>query len=167
MPGLLRELAGGNVREFTWVRPEEEVTLLWNEKTYQMPLFHDVLEAEEAVVLGTFQGGGYDKRAALLEHNYGKGKVLYLGGVFTRKLVTAILEYTGVIHPFERYAIVPEECEVILRRKGHKKYLFILNFSKIKQIVFLKKKIKDVDSGNFETGEITLFPFETKVYDVE
>ncbi|WP_099470047.1 beta-galactosidase [Konateibacter massiliensis] len=163
-PAQLRKLTGGNIREFTWVRPEEKVTLAWNEKQYEMPIFNDVLEAEEAKVLGTFGGSYYEGSPALLENNYGKGKVLHLGGVFTREIATAILEYTSVIRPFESLLAAPKDCEIVLRKKEGAHYLFVLNYSKEEQTIFLKKEMHDVDSQEAVMGEVILKSYETKVY---
>lgn len=164
MPGLLRNISGGNVREFTWVRPEEKIKMTWVNKEYEMPIFHDVLEAEGATVLGRFQGGHYDKKPALLEHTYGKGKVLHLGGVFTRELVTDILEYTGVISPLEKYIVVTKNCELVLRKKWNKYYIFVLNYNNSEQSISIKEKMQDIDNGEIIWGEIVLKPYETKVY---
>ncbi len=164
MPGLLRELAGGNVREFTWVRPEEPVKMIWRGRQFAMPLFNDVLEAESARVLGTFAGSWYEGRPALLEHVYGKGRVLYLGGVFTRELVQAILEYVGAAEPWADVISAPECCELAIRRNGGQEFLFVLNYSGEPQTIVLKRQAMDVDDGIWVTGETTLKGYGTKVY---
>ncbi len=163
MPGLLRGLAGGTVEDFTSVRPEENVSVAWRGKRFRMPVFNDMLEAEDADVLAVFEGSYYDGKPAILEHSFGKGKVLWIGGVFTRELTRAVLEYAGVIHPFADWIDVPEDCEIAVRKKGERRYLFVLNYMPYPRRITLHIPAFDPE-GNTVSGEQLLSPYEAKIY---
>ncbi len=164
MPGLLRELAGGTVRDFTWVRPEEKTSMEWQGRTFDMPVFNDVLEAEGGRELAAFSGSYYGGKPALLEHILGRGKVLYLGGVFTRQLTEAVLRYAGVVSPYSSLVQAPEDCELALRRKNGKTWLFVLNYMSGSRTVTLKRPMADADSGQTVSGEVVLEAYGTRVY---
>lgn len=164
MPGLLRQLAGGTVRDFTWVRPEEQVFMDWQGKRFAMPVFNDILEAETASAAAFFSGNYYDGKPAMLEHVLGKGRVLYIGGVFTRDLTEAVLEYCGVRNPFADIIQAPADCEIALREKEGLKYLFVLNYMPKPRTVTLKIEGTDVDTGLQATRDVELGAYETKVY---
>lgn len=71
---------------------------------------------------------------------------------------------TGILEPFTKYVHAPQECELAIRRKKDKEYLFILNFSKESQKIVLQCEMTDMDSGERVKGDINLAPYETKVY---
>lgn len=66
--------------------------------------------------------------------------------------------------PFADTVKVPEECEIAVRRKDDREYLFVLNFSGQTQKITLEKTATDLDSGEKAEGEITLPAYGTKVY---
>lgn len=164
MPGPLREIAGGTVTDFTWIRPEEKVHMTWRGTTFDMPVFNDILETESGSVAAVFENNYYAGKPAVLENSYGKGKVLYVGGVFTRELTREILEYAGVLHPFANLADVPETCEVEVRKNRNRQYLFVLNYMPYAQQITLCKEMQDVDSGETVKGNVELEPYGTRVY---
>ena len=44
-----------------------------------------------------------------------------------------LLEYTGILEPFQEMLQTPQEVEVIQRVKGNKKYFFVLNYMDLEQ----------------------------------
>lgn len=112
-------------------------------------MFNDVLEGmgEDAKVLARYGGSAYYAgEPALVETKAGEGKVLHFGGTFTRELVDALLEYTGIREPFGELAQIPAACEIALRRKEGEEYLFVLNYSKEPQELVLKQPMVDLDN---------------------
>lgn len=102
-----------------------------------------------------------------METKAGEGKVLHFGGTFTRELVDALLEYTGIREPFEELAQIPAACEIALRRKEGEEYLFVLNYSKEPQELVLKQPMVDLDNRCASQGPVVLGSYETKVYRVQ
>lgn len=167
MPGLLAGISGSEVSEFTFVGPADEAqSMTWNGKTVETGLFSDILNvtAESAVSLAAYNKDFYQGRTALVENVVGKGKVIHFGGTFTRNNTVDFLEYAGVLTPYAELIQLPEECELAVKEKNGKQYLFVLNYSSKEQKITLNKSMTDMDTKAEATGEIVLKPYETKVY---
>ncbi|MGN0356138.1 MAG: beta-galactosidase [Muricoprocola sp.] len=167
MPGLLSGISGSDVSEFTFVGPADEAqSMTWNGKTVETGLFSDILDvtAESAISLATYDKDFYQGRTALVENTVGKGKVIHFGGTFTRNNTVDFLEYAGVLTPYAELIQLPEECELAVKEKNGKQYLFVLNYSSKEQKITLKKNMTDMDTKAEAMGEIVLKAYETKVY---
>lgn len=169
MPGLLSEISGSDVKEFTFVGPaDENVMMDWNGNMLETGIFNDILEpvGTHANVLAKYAGNYYKGSPVLIENTYGEGKVLHFGGTFTRENVKAFLDYTGVVETYRDVVEVPEECEITVKEKNHKMYIFVLNYSDQKQEIWMKKPAKDMDTKEQAEGQIFLDAYETKVYEI-
>ena len=184
MPGLMSKLTQTAVKEFTFVGPADEaVKVDWDGTIMESGVFNDILEAvgADATVLARYhrdnntvadEAGGdstvpyYVGEAAAIETKVGEGRVLHFGGTFTRSNMKTFLNYAGVLEPFADMINVPEECEIALRRKDGKEYLFVLNFDKASKEIVLNKNMVDMDTGETVTGTVSLQPYGTKVYRV-
>ncbi len=168
MPGKVSDLAGMTVEEHTFVGPnDEDVYMEFLGKRQEAPIFNDILEvnAENSRVLGTYLGNYYKGRPAVVEHPFGKGKVIYYGAAFSRENVKALLEYTGVISPYGNIIDLPEECELSVRTKGEKAFLFVLNYSKNPVNIVLKQPMLDLKGGAEAKGEMSLAAYEVRVFE--
>ena len=169
MPGLLRDLTGSSVREFTFIGPADDPqTMTWGTEHLPTGVFSDILDAEvpDAEVLASYDTDFYKGSAALIKRAYGKGTVLHFGGTFTFDNVTAFLRYTKVLSPWSDLVSLPRDCELAVRRKDQKQYLFVLNYSWGAQKICLKKSVKDMDTGLMVDGEEILPPFGCRVYEI-
>jgi beta-galactosidase len=167
LPGLAAELVGATVSDFTFVGPNDETMYVdWNGTKIEAPIFNDILEVTggQAKVLGRYIGNYYDGKPALIENTYGKGKVLYFGGTFTRENIKMFLEYAGILTPFADIIQLSYACELSVREKGGKTYYFVLNFSHETVEITLKSEMTDVDTEKKMSGNIKLKAYETKVY---
>ena len=167
MPGLAAELAGATVSDFTFVGPNDDAMYVeWNRTRIEAPIFNDILEVadDQAKVLGTYLGNYYDGKPALIENTYGKGKVLYFGGTFTRENVKAFLDYAGVLTPYADFMELPQDCELSVREKDGKTYFFVLNFAHEAVEMTIKKEMTDLDTLEIVNGCVGLKAYETKVY---
>lgn len=168
-PGLLQELSGTDVRDFTYTSPaEEENFALWNDEKLVTPVFNDILTALPGTkVLARYANSYYTGEAALTEHPYGLGKVLHLGSAFSRGAVPGLLQYAGVCSPFtELIDADAHDVELTLRQKDGRTFLFVLNFH-AKEVSFtLKKAMRDLYEDKEANGSLTLPPFGTSVYEV-
>ncbi len=167
-PGLLQELSGSDVTEFTFATAmEPPVTASWGEKKVEMPLFNDVMRAKDgAKVLATYDSSYYKGEAALIENQVGKGRVLHLGSTFSRENTKELLEYVGIAEPFADEIQVSEMVEVVQRVKEGRKFYFVLNYTDEDQKIDLKKNMKALFDGNEVHGLIELKAYETAVYEV-
>ncbi|MBR3069647.1 MAG: beta-galactosidase [Lachnospiraceae bacterium] len=167
-PGLLQELTGTDVRDFTYTSPnEDDIYAVWNGEKLMTPVFNDVLTALPGTeVLAAYGNGYYKGEAALTRHAYGKGQVLHLGSTFTREGVARILDYAGVLEPFRGIVTAPEDVEVVLREKDGQRFLFVLNFMAEERTITLHKTGTLLYTGETVQGEVTLPAFGTAVYRV-
>ncbi len=165
-PGLLQELTGSDVIDFTFTSAmEPPVTASWNGETLDMPLFNDIMTVKKgAKVLASYDNSYYQGAAALTENSYGKGKVLHLGSAFSRENTKLLLEYTGALKPFKEDIAAEENIEIVQRVKGGKKYYFVLNFAHKPQMVELKKNMTALYDDQQVCGQIELKAYETAVY---
>ncbi len=169
MPGLLAELTGTTVEEFTFVGAlDGTVCMEWNDLQLDTGIFNDILEAdkEDVKVLARYTSNYYEGKPALMERTVGMGRVLHFGGTFTRDTVRALLDYAGVLSPYEKQIELPAECELCVREKDGEEYFFILNYSSKNQEICLKKEMTDIDSGGNISGRVMLKGYETKVYKI-
>lgn len=166
MPGLLRELTDTEVDEFTFVGPADEAVYMeWMGRPVETGIFNDILQpGQEGQVLARYTSNYYQGRPALVEHTYGKGRVLHFGGTFTRENVKAFLEYTGVVETYKAWAELPRDCEICVREKEGENYMIILNYSGEQQTAVLKVSMEDMDTKERGQGQVKLKGYETKVY---
>lgn len=167
-PGLLQELTGSDVTDFTFENPaEESVWANFIDRRIEMPLFHDILKPlEGAKELGFYGNGYYAGKAAVTEKQIGKGRVIHFGSVFARSNVKTLLEYTGIAEPFREYIEAPETVEVVMRRKKDRQFMFVLNFQAQKVFYRLKRQARMLYSGEILSGECVLPAYGTAVYEI-
>ena len=167
-PGLLQELTGTDVRDFTFTSPnEEESFALWDENRLETPVFNDILTPLEGTeVLAVYQTSYYSGQAALTRRTYEKGQVLHLGSTFTRDSVKRLLAFAGVLEPFREWIDAPEGVEVVMRERDGRRFLFVLNFQKEPQQITLKSDAVLLYTGETKRGTIVMSPFETAVYEL-
>ena len=167
-PGLLQEITGSDVRDFTFTSPAEPpVTASWNGQMIDMPLFNDIMEpVEGGETLAFYDNSYYAENPAIIRKNTGKGYAIHFGSTFSRESMKVLLEYTGILEPFQAMLEAPQEVEVIQRVKGNKKYFFVLNYMGSEQKIVLKKQMRSLYDNVTVNGEICLKPYETIVYEV-
>lgn len=167
MPGLLAEISGTDVREFTFIGPADDaVSMDWNGNTIETGIFNDILaiSGEKTKVLGKYTSNYYKDRPALLETKVGKGRIIHFGGTFTRENVKEFLAYTGVLTPYQNMIELPQECELAVREKDGKQYFFVLNYSSQPQEIVLKETVYDMDTEKEAEGCVQLEPYGVSVY---
>lgn len=171
MPGLFAKETGTDVKEFTFIGPADDTQYMnWNGKEIETGTFSDILqidnESMNAKVLAVYGNDFYKGEPALIETAVGKGHIIHFGGTFTRENVKEFMEYTGILSPWKELIELPEECELTVKKKNGKIYLFVLNYMRKSQTIEIRKPVTDLDDGKEICGEVVLAPFETKVYRV-
>ena len=157
-PGLLQELTGTDVQDFSLVHPEEQ-------EDPSVPIFHDILTPlNETKVLKRYTTSYYAGEACLTEKETGKGRTLHLGSAFSRETVRELFEYVGIYEPFGNIVEAPEKVELVMREKDNKKYLFALNYCDTEQSVVLKTPVTVAETGALAAGEQLLPAYGSAVY---
>ena len=160
-PGLLRELTGTDVRDFTFTSPNEE-------NDPDTPVWNDILTPlDGTAVLDTYKTSYYAGEPCLTERRFGQGRVLHLGSAFSRNTVCRLFRETGVIEPFSTWIAAPEGVELVMREKAGRKFVFALNFQPDEQTITLKNPSILLYTGERAEGNVILPPFGTAVYEVK
>ncbi len=168
-PGLLQELTGTDIRDFTYTSPAEEAVYAdWNGTRLPMPVFNDILTPLPGTqVLARYTGSYYAGEAALTERHTGQGRVLHLGSAFSRETLPKLLSYAGAVSPFTGLIEADgKDVELTLRRKGDKNFLFVLNFHASEVSYTLLKPMHSLFTGKEVSGPQTLPAFGAAVYEV-
>ena len=167
-PGLLAELTGTDVRDFTFTSPaEDEVFAEFSDKKIPMPVFNDIITPLEGTkTLAIYGNSYYEGNPALTCHAVGKGQVLHLGATFNKENTEALFDYLKIKEPFKEYIEAPETAEVIMREKDGEKYIFVLNYQAEKIEYTLQKPMIALYDKTEATGRCTLPAFGTAVYKV-
>ncbi len=169
-PGLLAEISGTTVEDFSFACPgEDPITAVTKDgETFEMPVFNDVLAAGEGTnVLATYQNGYFAGKPAVTEHRVGKGKVLHVGSTFSVENTGALLRYLELAEPLRNVIEAPREVELALQEKEGRQYLFVLNYAKAERAITLKQKAVLLYTGETVEGRILLPAFGTAVYRLE
>lgn len=169
LPGLLAELTGTDIPEYSFIAPDTgKVTVDWEGSFFQAEVFTDLLEPleggkTEAVYTSDYYAGS----GALIGHPYGKGKAYYYGSTFTEEAADVFLEKLGVKSPYEAVISLPETCEIAVRRKGDTRYLFILNYEKTEAECRFHAVGTDLYTGEGLKGGFTIPEYGTCVIRLE
>lgn len=171
-PGLLQELTGSDVRDFTFESRFEEpvwAQVVSDENVkMRMPLFHDIIEPLKGTkVLASYGNNYYAGKAAITERTTGRGRTIHFGSTFDRKNLDWLFEYLGLKEPFADVVEAPETLEVVMREKEGKKYLFVLNFQPEEAAFELKKNAFDMYAGQSVNGIQKLPAYGTAVYRIK
>jgi beta-galactosidase len=166
LPGLLQNLSGVDVLEYSFVGPGDgKIMADWEGTPLEAAVFNDILAPlGNARVLGTYQNNYYAGQPTLILNEYGKGRVYYFGAAFSGDAVLVFLEKLGIANPHKDIAEADTCCEIALRRGGGGNFLFVLNYAKTAARVTLKKEMRDLYTGRSCSGKIELPPFGTAVY---
>ncbi len=172
MPGLLNELTGTTVKEFTFISPADRVPEMVMEDdvydaAYPVPVFADVLEpGPDTKVLARFAGEDccFAGEPTLTVHAFGKGRCLHLGSTFHRKTVQMLFAFLGLHMPCDAWIDAPAQVELVLRERAGRQYLFVLNYLKTEAELYLKVPMRNVLTGTVDENITLLPPYGAAVY---
>jgi len=157
LPGYFREMAGIKVSDIESLQKGQEVKIAgkgeFSEIEVEVEVWREILEVETAEVLYTYTDGLFKDKACVTLNNYGKGKVVYIGGGVNPKALYPVFKKL-----VKKAGIYNNESEIGLevypRELNGEKYLFITNHTdqikKFKNITFnayQSQIIKESDIG--------------------
>lgn len=171
LPGLAAELTGTDIPEYTLVAPDEVPVLVdWDGEKVEAAVFNDLLQVKDGTsgeVLAAYVTADYAGTPALIRNRYGKGEAYYFGGAFSPDAAELFLRKLGVAEPFGEILTLPEECELAVREKKGVKYLFVLNYMAEQKEICLKKPMKNLWTGETESGSRKIEKYGARVYRIE
>ncbi len=165
LPGLLSELTGTDIPEYSFIAPDAgKVTVNWDGTEFEANVFADLLEGTgTGEVVGTYTSDYYAGSGALVSNSYGKGKAYYYGSAFTEESARVFFEKLGVLSPYKDIVELPEGCELAVRSGENGTYLFVLNYDKNPAEFTLHKEGTDLYSQNKVSGTVKLDGYGTAV----
>ena len=149
LPGLLKNLTGADVPEYTFIAPDADpVTIRWGEDTLEASVFMDMVEPEaEGMLEGKYVSDCYAGNGALVSHTLGSGKVFYYGSAFSESAAGIFLEKLGVANPWGSILELPECCELAIRGDGVHRFAIILNYLKEPAEIRIHRPVRDLITG--------------------
>ncbi len=169
LPGLISSLTGTDVLEYSFIAPDAGVvTVDWDGTTMEANIFTDMLETigEKARLLGTYTADYYAGEGALVCNSYGEGKAYYYGSALNVESAKVFLSKLGVISPYRDIVEAPATCEIAVRIKEGKRFLFLLNYSKEVADIMFKQEGKDLYTGEIMKGKYRLPKYGTLVVEL-
>lgn len=168
LPGVLKPLTGADVKEYSFVAPDEgKVTVTMNGKTFEAACFNDLLDAKDgAEVIGRYDNSYYAGDGAVVRKAYGKGQAYYFGAAFSEDAAAAFLTELGLTDPYQNVLALPESLELAVREKEGKQYLFVLNYEKEPQQFTLKQPLTDLLAGETKSGETVIDKYGVCVFEL-
>lgn len=167
LPGLAAELTGTDIPEYSFGAPDEgRITVEWEGAEFEAAVFQDLLAplGEKAQVLGTYTSGSYAGTPALIRNPFGRGEAYYFGGAFGEDTVRVFLEKLGAMEPYREIISLPEGCELALREKEGRRYLFVLNFLSEPAEIDIHIRLYNLWEQREETGRQTLEKYGVRVF---
>jgi beta-galactosidase len=166
LPGVLRDLAGVSVEEYSKQNaPDQRPYFLEIEgKEVQSRHWYEALRpVGDTQVLATWKSRHLTGQPAISLRRLGQGAVLYVGTYFTSELLETllpILERLGRIHPLWP---APRGVSVVLREGVNRKIWFFINVSDDNQVLEKLPVGVDLVRGNQAPSSIELAPNEVIV----
>lgn len=166
LPGLLRDVMGVTVADYVPIyslKQAVKFSSILAGADGECGIWADVLNPQQAEVLGTYTSGQYASRAAITLHSFGKGKAVYVGADLTgpslARVVRNFTRMAGVRPELE----APAGVEFTVRRLGNKQWIFLLNHTPQRQMVKLPGNFRDLISRQPETGNTELAAYGVRV----
>lgn len=165
LPGLLAELTGTDIPEYSFIAPDAgRVTVDWEGRELEASVFADLLEpVGDGKLCGTYTADYYAGSGALVSNTYGQGTAYYYGSAFNEESARVFFEKLGVLSPYRHIVEAPEGCEIAVRSKEGQRFLFVLNYEKTPAEILLHGSGINLYTGEPVTGPQTLEKYGTLV----
>ncbi len=162
-PGVIRELAGIEVTDFTMADIDNPVSIRFEatDKTATASVFNEVLEIKnpEGRILATYLSDYYAGKTAAASVPAGKGQVVYFGTFPTVENMSLLLESLDISDPVLPFADVPREIEAVVRKYGESRIHIFLNYTDSSVELNFKKTARDLLTGEEYYGIIQIKPY--------
>ncbi|MGN0168181.1 MAG: beta-galactosidase [Acetatifactor sp.] len=167
LPGLAARVTGTDIPEYSFVAPDDgHVMADWDGTVFEAAVFNDLLApvGENAETLAFYTSSYYAGTPALIRNRFGKGEAYYFGGAFAPDTARVFLQKLGVAEPFSEVIDLPEACELAVREKDGRRYLFVLNYLSRPAEVLLKRAVRNLWNGEEENGKREVEAYGVRVY---
>lgn len=160
-PGALREVIGAHVQEFSPLPAEATVPVQAAAEQSALTgflatasLWQDDLETETARPLAVYRKGHLAGKAAVVEHELGQGRAVYVGTRLDDDALEALVRHVLDRAEVRPVHAAPRGVEVTERQTLTSTYLFLLNHRQDKATVTLDRSGTDLITGRrLEAGQ--------------
>ena len=164
--GGLRELFGVWNEEIDTLYPHDRVAVRFADgSAVQGVDYCELLHAEGAEVLATYDSEFYAGMPALTVNTYGDGAAYYIAfgdtGDVADRLVGELLARAGISSAF--VGGLPTGVTAHSRTDGERVFVFLQNANYQPQVLYTTEVYTDLETGDTVTGEIALQPLQTVI----
>jgi beta-galactosidase len=161
-PGELRELCGLWVEEIDALLPGHENAFVIRADspacsalagTYPATLLCDIMHAESAEVIATYQSDFYAGTPAICRNEYGSGEVWYIGARADGSLLRPLLGEIAAKRGIEALAVADEGIEITKRVADGKTFLVALNHNTADAAITVPHECTELLSGRHFTKD--------------
>ncbi|MFV0361951.1 MAG: beta-galactosidase trimerization domain-containing protein, partial [Suipraeoptans sp.] len=168
IPGIVSDLIGGNVDEYTVLGPAEvgNEKIVWKDdgqKTVGLHM-HEILNVDTAEVIAEYEMNYYKGSPALIKNTYEDGCVYYFGAAFSEDTANKLLDIIGLNQLFEKWIDLPWEAELCIRGDENYQYYFVLNYKPYVIEVHLKEKAYELIQQDEVCDTIAIEPYGVRVF---
>jgi beta-galactosidase len=124
------------------------------------------LEPTTAKTIVVAKGRGIEGASIATINQYNKGVVVYVGADCNN--VSFYEEIIGYLKPYiqvKPILDVPSGMEVVSRKKGNKEYIFVLNYTRLEQIVKLPVVLNELLTNTSVSGNFAIAPLGVAVFE--
>ncbi len=162
-PGVLRELAGLEVTDFTMVRDARStMTFTSTGVSVEAPSFNEILRpfAQGAEVIARYDSDYYAGEPAIVKVPVGEGYVIYSGVFFNDDNVPELLNSLGLADPLSAWVQVPKDVEAVHRRSDDGDFHIFLNYSAEDRMLAFRQPVINMMNGSPVEGDFVLKPYD-------
>lgn len=166
LPGMLSKLTGTDIPEYTFIPSDSGTNSInWNGTIMEANIFLDLLDPSgaSAQLEAKLTSGDYVGAGILVKNTFGKGVAYYYGSAFNKDSATIFMEKLHVLSPYKHMIQVPTTCEIAIRKKDDKKFLFILNYKKESANIKILQEMLNLYTGEKVKGDMVLEKYGTMV----
>lgn len=162
-PGVIKELSGIEVTDFTMISGDEDsnIEFLNLGKSTKARVFNEILEvvADKAEIIAVHTTDYYKGKPAIVKNKVGKGQIIYFGTFFTKENTDLIIEALGFSDNLAAWADIPCEIEGIQRSHKNGDICMLLNYTQDPKSIIFKEPVKElIKSENLE-GTVEIEPY--------
>ena len=163
-PAPFRKILGLYVEDFVpFAKGEANQMRTKTDEIYACSLWADLVEAEGAEPLGTYESGFYAGTPTVTRHEYEDGIAYYLGTQLEEAYIAELLLQACKEVHVEPPLTVPPGVEVVRRRGEGESFLFVLNHSSKSQKVELLNLARDLLTGEELDSSLFLEPLDVAI----